>query len=85
MRRTKVTYCHTLPFIGQITKHHLAENLGVYTIIPDVHLLRLARHKQVSAIALCERLAYLIGYKLSTVDSILWRACADGYLTPART
>jgi hypothetical protein len=79
----KVAYCHTLPFIGQITKHHLAKNLGVDTIKPDGHLLRLARHEQVSAIALCERLAYLTGYKLSTIDSILWRACADGYLDSA--
>lgn len=76
----KVAYCHTLPFIGQITKYHLAKNLGVDTIKPDVHLMRLAVRERGSAIALCERLAFLTGYKLSTIDSILWRACADGYI-----
>ena len=79
----KVTYCETLPFIGSITKYHLAKNLGVDTIKPDVHLVRLAKREQVSPIALCARLAYLTGYKLSTIDSILWRGCADGYLDSA--
>ncbi len=76
----KVAYCETLPFIGAITKHHLAKNLGVDTIKPDVHLMRLAKREQVSPVALCARLAYLTGYKLSTIDSILWRGCADGYV-----
>ena len=76
----KLAYCHTLPFIGDITKHHLAKNLGLDTIKPDVHLMRLARAERVSPMALCARLAYQTGYRQSTIDSILWRACADRYL-----
>ncbi len=76
----KLAYCHTLPFIGDITKHHLAKNLGLDTIKPDVHLMRLARAERVSPVALCARLAYQTGYRQSTIDSILWRACADRYL-----
>ncbi len=79
----KVAYCETLPIIGSITKYHLAKSLGVDTIKPDLHLMRLAKREQVSPIALCARLAYLTGYKLSTIDSILWRACADGYVDSA--
>ena len=76
----KLAYCHTLPFIGTITKHHLAKNLGLDTIKPDVHLMRLARAERVSPMALCARLAHQTGYRQSTIDSILWRACADGYI-----
>jgi hypothetical protein len=76
----KLAYCHTLPFIGDITKHHLAKNLGLDTIKPDVHLMRLAQAERVSPMALCARLAYQTGYRQSTIDSILWRSCADRYL-----
>lgn len=76
----KLAYCHTLPFVGAITKHHLAKNLGLDTIKPDIHLMRLARAERVSPMALCARLAYQTGYRQSTIDSILWRACADGYV-----
>ena len=76
----KLAYCHTLPFIGNITKYHLAKNFGLDTIKPDVHLMRLAKAEPVSPMALCARLAYQTGYRQSTIDSILWRACADRYL-----
>lgn len=76
----KLAYCHTLPFIGPVTKHHLAKNFGLDTIKPDVHLMRLAKAERVSPMALCARLAYQTGYRQSTIDSVLWRACADGYL-----
>lgn len=79
----KLAYCHTLPFIGSITKHHLAKNLGLDTIKPDLHLMRLAQAEPVSPMALCARLAFQTGYRQSTIDSILWRACADGYIDSA--
>jgi hypothetical protein len=76
----KLGYCHTLPFVGNITKYHLAKNLGLDTIKPDIHLMRLAFAERVSPMALCARLAYQTGYRQSTIDSILWRACADRFL-----
>lgn len=76
----KVAYCETLPWIGSITKYHLAKNFGVDCAKPDVHLQRLADREGCSAQALCERLAAASGYRVATVDLILWRACANGVL-----
>jgi hypothetical protein len=76
----KVAYCETLPFIGAITKFHLAKNFGVQVAKPDVHLQRLADHENTTAQALCEQLAYETGYRVATVDTLLWRACATGIL-----
>ena len=79
----KLAFCQMLPFIGVITKHHLAKNLGLDTIKPDVHLMRLANAERISPMALCARLAFQTGYRASTIDSIVWRACADRYLEPS--
>jgi hypothetical protein len=80
----KVAFCETIPWIGGITKYHLAKNFGAQVAKPDVHLQRLADLHGVSAQALCERLAKATGYKVATVDLLLWRACAEGILD-ART
>lgn len=58
----------TLPYIGSITKYHLARNLGADYAKPDVHLNRLAEAEQVDAQALCERLAAESGYRVGTVE-----------------
>jgi hypothetical protein len=76
----KMAFLLTLPFIGRTTQHHLAKNLGEDTVKPDVHLLRLARHEHSTPLDMCERLAFLSGFRIGTIDTILWRACADGYL-----
>jgi len=76
----KVDDLETLPWIGPVTKHHLAKNLGHDTAKPDVHLERLARRDRTTTHRLCRRLARQSGYRVATVDSILWRACADGIL-----
>jgi len=76
----KLTFCGALPFVGPITKHHLAKNLGVNTVKPDVHLARLAKAERSTVWEMCERLARQTGYREATIDTILWRACADGFL-----
>lgn len=76
----KVEFCASLPWIGGITKYHLAKNFGAQVAKPDVHLQRLADREGVSCQALCERLATVSGYKVATVDLLLWRACAVGIL-----
>jgi hypothetical protein len=78
--RVKVDFLETLPWIGQVTKLHAAKNLGANAAKPDVHLVRLANRERTTPAKLCRRLARLTGYKIATVDSILWRACADGIL-----
>ncbi len=76
----KVAYCASLPWIGPVTKFHLAKNLGLDFAKPDVHLVRLAEAEQTTVVALCERLAAETGYRVTTIDSVLWRACADELL-----
>ncbi|MDQ0082917.1 hypothetical protein J2W35_003276 [Variovorax boronicumulans] len=69
-----------LPWIGNITKFHLAKNFGVNVAKPDVHLQRLATREDCTAQALCERLATEVGLRAATVDVVLWRACANGVI-----
>jgi hypothetical protein len=76
----KIEFCASLPWIGSITKYHLAKNFGADVAKPDVHLQRLADREGVTAQALCERLASATGYRTATVDVLLWRACANGIL-----
>ncbi|TIN82184.1 hypothetical protein [Mesorhizobium sp.] len=76
----KVEFCASLPWIGNITKYHLAKNFGADVAKPDVHLQRLADREGCTAQALCERLAKLTGYRAATVDVVLWRACANGVI-----
>jgi hypothetical protein len=75
-----IAFCARLPWLGPITKFHLAKNLGVDVAKPDVHLNRLAKLEGVTAQELCERLASETGYRAATIDLILWRACADGII-----
>ncbi len=76
-----LTWCESLPWIGKITKYHLAKNLGVDVAKPDRWLERLADAEGTSVAALCERLAYETGDRVATVDVVLWRACAIRLLT----
>lgn len=80
----KLDFLEALPWIGTVTKHHLAKNLGADTAKPDVHLERLARREKTTAQRLCRRLARLTGYRVATIDTVLWRACADGVLNSRR-
>lgn len=76
----QLVHLRTLPWIGQVTAHHLAKNLGADLAKPDVHLERLARRDKTTTAQLCARLARQTGYRVATIDSILWRACADRIL-----
>jgi hypothetical protein len=80
----KLEYCALLPWIGPVTKHHLSKNFGMNTAKPDVHMERLAKRDRCSTQTLCRRLARKTGYRVATIDTILWRACADGYLDSRR-
>ena len=76
----RIAFCAELPWIGPITKYHLAKNLGADVAKPDVHLIRLAGPEGVTPQELCQRLANATGYRVATIDLILWRACADGII-----
>lgn len=77
---TKVAFCDELPWIGPITSYHLAKNLGADVAKPDRHLERLAIRDRTTTERLCRKLGRLSGYRAATVDTILWRACAEGIL-----
>ena len=76
----RLSYLAGLPWIGKITKYHLAKNCGIDCAKPDVHLDRLARLEGADAHAMCARLAGETGYRIATVDVVLWRSCATGVL-----
>lgn len=76
----KLEFLETLPWIGPVTRYHLAKNLGADEAKPDVHMERLARGDKTTTHTLCRKLARKTGYRVATIDSILWRACADGLL-----
>lgn len=75
---SKLEFLQSLPWIGPVTRYHLAKNLGADEAKPDVHMERLARRDKTTTRTLCKRLARKTGYRIATIDSILWRACADG-------
>lgn len=76
----KLAFLESLPWIGGITKYHLAKNFGLQFAKPDVHLQRLADREGCTAQLLCEQLAAATGFKVATIDTVLWRACANGVL-----
>ena len=72
----KIEFLQTLPWIGKVTCYHLGKNLGLDHAKPDVHMERLARHEGITTDDLCKRLARQTGYRVATIDTVLWRACA---------
>lgn len=78
-----IAWCEALPWIGPITKYHLAKNLGVDCAKPDRWLIRLANVDGESVDDMCARLARETGDRIATVDVVLWRACAVGLLAIA--
>jgi hypothetical protein len=62
------------PFIGDITKYHLARNIGlIENVKPDLHLNRAAKHWGFSgALELCEELKKECKMPLGLIDLVLW-------------
>lgn len=77
----KIDFLSTLPWIGPVTAWHLEKNLGGDHAKPDVHMERLARRDRTTTHKLCLRLARQTGYRVATIDTVLWRACAEGLLS----
>ena len=72
----KVNLLEDLPWIGKITKYHLARNLGLDCVKPDRHLVRLAEKYQfANPDLMCKYLAGIFNERLGTIDVILWRYC----------
>ena len=80
----KLAFCGSLPWVGPVTQYHLAKDFGLDVAKPDVHLARLARRDRTTVQRMCARLARQSGYRVATVDTLLWRACATGILNSRR-
>jgi len=76
----KIEFLKSLPWIGDITKYHLAKNLGIDTAKPDRHLVRIAKQYGMNPFELCNNLAAITGFKAATVDYVLWRAANRGWI-----
>lgn len=76
----KIEYLASLPWIGDITKWHLAKNLGFDTAKPDRHLVRIAEGLKTTPLELCRKLAEVTGYRIATIDLIIWRAANLGFV-----
>jgi ribonucleotide reductase beta subunit family protein with ferritin-like domain len=76
----KIEFCKSLPHIGNITKYHLAKNLGVDCVKPDRHLVRIAKQHGLDVFEMCQKISDRIGDKLSTVDLVIWRAANLGLI-----
>ena len=72
----KIEWLQTLPWIGPITKYHLAKNYGFDCVKPDRHLVRIAGDEGPEA--LCRRLSEQSGDRIATVDVVIWRAANLG-------
>lgn len=75
IKEKPLEYLETFPFIGPVTKYHLARNLGFDFIKPDRHLVRLASKFNMSPFELCQQIHDKTGRRLGTIDVILWRYC----------
>src|SRR4029077_4258422 len=63
-----------LPYIGRVTRYHLAKNLGMDVAKPDRHLCRIARSLGFqSPHDLCTCIADATGDGVRVVDLVLWR------------
>lgn len=86
-----LNWCISIPYIGKITKYHLAKNLGANLVKPDIWLCRLAgisddsklpvNQKFSACMTLVQSLARETEDNLAAVDSLLWLACVKGVLT----
>jgi len=72
-----IEYLQTLPYIGKVTKYHLARNIGIDCVKPDRHMVRLAENFGFkNPLEMCLEIQKHIPHeKLGTIDVILWRDC----------
>lgn len=69
-----VNYLQEFPYMGPITAHHLAKNIGLDVVKPDRHLVRMAAASgHSSPTDMCASVARSVGELVCVVDVVLWR------------
>lgn len=76
----KLKFLQSLPWIGPITKYHLAKNLGHDCVKPDRHLVRIAAKEGKTPDQMCREIAQETGDRLTEVDTVIWRAANLGLI-----
>ncbi len=72
--KNKLLFLKNLPHIGDITKYHLARNLGLNYAKPDRHLVRIANHFNYNDVQkFCKKISDLTNEKIGVVDIVFWR------------
>lgn len=67
-------FLQRLPYVGPVTRFHLAKNLGMDVVKPDRHLVRLSLAAGFERPdEMCQRIADVTGDRIGTVDLVLWR------------
>jgi hypothetical protein len=72
-------WLEALPWIGPITKYHLAKNLGLDVCKPDRHLVRIFGSLE-NVTPGCQAIANETGDRLTEVDTVIWRAANLGMI-----
>jgi len=71
-----LVFLKSLPWIGDITKYHLARNLGIDVAKPDRHMVRLAyAFNYPNVQKMCEAVSLKTGDRVGVVDVVMWRYC----------
>ena len=74
VRRDGVEYLRIMPYMGPVTAHHLAKNVGISVAKPDRHLVRMAcMAGRGGPMAMCEEVANVVGDAVEVVDLVFWR------------
>lgn len=72
----RIERLNNLPWIGDITKYHLARNIGIDCVKPDRHLVRLAEQFRFKTPHdMCVEIQRYTKERLGVIDVILWRYC----------
>jgi hypothetical protein len=70
----RIEYLKSLPYIGNISCHHLARNIGIDTVKDDRHLRRVADQFGYSTpIEMCKEIQKATNERLGVIDVVLWR------------
>lgn len=69
-----IEFFQSLPFIGPITKYHLAKNIGIRCSKPDRHLVRISNYFGYNnPEKMCKMLSDYIDENISVIDLVFWR------------
>ncbi len=83
IRHRSLEALQSLPFIGPVTRYHLAKNIGLPFAKPDRHLVRLASSVGYSDVQrFCKDISEHANDSIPVVDIVLWRfaAITNSYL-----